>query len=75
MIKKYSALARKTNAKIVQFCGFDSLPWDSLTYMANEAMKKTDKLKKIHHSNEFLFNPSGGTLYSVMAFLEDPPLD
>ncbi len=42
MIKKYGDLARKSGSKIVEFCGFDSLPWDSLTFLAHQHMKKNN---------------------------------
>jgi len=32
MVDKYDDLARETGARIVSCCGFDSIPWDILSF-------------------------------------------
>jgi short subunit dehydrogenase-like uncharacterized protein len=40
MIEKYDELAIKSGAIIVNCCGLDSIPWDLITWNANNLMIK-----------------------------------
>ena len=74
MISRYNDLAFQSGARIVHFCGLDSLPWDIMTFMANRELKQRgDEMERVEHVNEILIDPSGGTLSSIMRILDRPP--
>ena len=63
MIAKYNTLAQKTGAKIVSFCGHDSVPWDlSTLLLANKLKEEGDKLAFVEFCNDSKGEASGGTL-------------
>eukprot|EP00816_Leptocylindrus_hargravesii_P003001 CAMPEP_0196820482 /NCGR_PEP_ID=MMETSP1362-20130617/75494_1 /TAXON_ID=163516 /ORGANISM="Leptocylindrus danicus, Strain CCMP1856" /LENGTH=513 /DNA_ID=CAMNT_0042199387 /DNA_START=257 /DNA_END=1798 /DNA_ORIENTATION=+ len=64
MITKYDAIARSTGAKIVSFCGHDSVPWDLSTAKLADILKAEcdDDLISVQFFDETMGKPSGGTL-------------
>lgn len=70
MIEKYDEKARKTGARIVHFCGHDSIPWDISTYeCAKHLAERGDELCKIDFYDEIRAEPSGGTLSTANLYL------
>jgi len=71
MIDKFDDIARSTGAKIVSFCGHDSVPWDLMTFLAADKLKeKGDTLKKIEIFDEIKGGASGGTIETIFQSLE-----
>jgi len=64
MITKYDAIAQSTGAKIVSFCGHDSVPWDLSTAKLADVLKAEckDDLISVQFFDESMGKPSGGTL-------------
>ncbi len=54
MIAQWDTLAQKTGAKIISFCGHDSVPWDLTTFKLVEALKKkkNDDIIKVERFDE-----------------------
>ena len=70
MICDYDDVARASGAKIVHFCGHDSVPWDLCTLMLHKKLKeKGDSLKEVDFYDEIKGQASGGTLETAMGIL------
>ena len=70
MIAKYDDVARKSGARIVSFCGHDSIPWDLSTYMlANKLKEGGEDLVKVDFYDDIDSAPSGGTLETAFAIM------
>ena len=72
MALAFQSAAQETGAKIVSFCGHDSIPWDLTVYKLNQLLKKNfqDDLKTVKVWNEIIAAPSGGTYETAMLGLE-----
>ena len=64
MIALYDDIAQRTGAKIVSFCGHDSVPWDLSTAKLADVLKAecNDDLVDVKFYDESMGKPSGGTL-------------
>lgn len=69
MAVKYQDMARKTGAKIIPFCGHDSIPWDLLVLRMQQAMEN-DKLKSVRFWDETVGGFAGGTLATLVSGME-----
>lgn len=72
MMDKYEAMAKKSGAKIIPFCGFDSIPSDIGVFaLCNHIQKKffslTDSVKGAFTIKGGL---NGGTLHSMITMME-----
>lgn len=72
-IKRYDALAKKTGARIVHSCGFDSIPSDLGTWMLQQAAQEkfgrpAQEITNLVTSMKGGF--SGGTVASLIGILE-----
>jgi len=68
MIAQWDTLAQKTGAKIISFCGHDSVPWDLTTFKLAEALKKekNDDIIKVECFDEMKGGGvSGGTIETI----------
>mmetsp|Transcript_36973 Transcript_36973/g.118521 ORF Transcript_36973/g.118521 Transcript_36973/m.118521 type:complete len:420 (-) Transcript_36973:220-1479(-) len=73
MIDDYDDVARKTGARIVHFCGHDSIPWDLCTLMLHKKfLEKGTTLKKVDFYDDIKSSPSGGTLETMFGILFGP---
>jgi len=73
MIAKWDFEARKTGAKIISFCGHDSIPWDLTSYKLAEklATECDDDLLKTECYNEMnSAGASGGTIKTFLMGLD-----
>jgi short subunit dehydrogenase-like uncharacterized protein len=67
MMLKWEKTAKQTGAKIISFCGHDSVPWD-LTVMKLEQILKQktgEDLVTVTCMDEIVSVPSGGTLLTI----------
>lgn len=63
MMKLYESAAKKSGAKIVSFCGHDSIPWDLTVRLLSEKLKDAgDELISVECLNEIQGGVSGGTI-------------
>ena len=60
-------LAVKSGARLVSFCGIDSIPWDLSTHFMHEEFKNkhNQSLKKIQFYQQKVADISGGTVSSI----------
>lgn len=66
MIDKYDDKAKKTNARIVHFCGHDCVPWDLIVLECNNLLKKQNEtITEIHCYDEIFADASGGTFATI----------
>lgn len=67
MMRLYDHSARQSGAKIVSFCGHDSIPWDvTVRYLSNTLREEcNDELGQVECLNELVGGVSGGTLATV----------
>ena len=65
-------LAVKSGARLVSFCGHDSVPWDLSTYFMHQEFKNkhNQNLKKIEFYDQVVGNISGGTIASIFRILD-----
>lgn len=70
MIASHAETAETTGAKIVSFCGHDSVPWDLSTLLLRRrlaAERGDDRLAEVAFTDETMSGgPSGGTLATVL---------
>jgi len=67
MIARWDDTARATGAKIVSFCGHDSVPWDlSVAELARAMRKRGEELSSVECFDEVKGGVSGGTLATMM---------
>ena len=67
-VKNMSDLAVKSGARLVSFCGHDSVPWDLTTYFMHQEFKKkyNQDLFKIQFYQQEVANFSGGSVDSML---------
>lgn len=72
MIDKYDDIARRTGARLVNFCGHDCAPWDLLVYRIAEMLKtKGERLTSVEMFDEIVGAMSGGTVATLFHSLTD----
>ena len=74
MIMKWDDTAQKTGAKIISFCGCDSIPWDLTVFKLSQILKEEydDDLIKVECFNDVVAGgPSGGTVATMLASIDD----
>ena len=66
-INNMQDLAVKSGARLINFCGHDSIPWDLCTYFMHEEFKNkyNQDLKKIQFYDQVEAHISGGTISSI----------
>lgn len=68
MIDAHDAAAEKSGARIVHFCGHDSVPWDlSVLMMSKKLAEHGDELVRVEFFDDINGNISGGTLETMFA--------
>jgi short subunit dehydrogenase-like uncharacterized protein len=72
MMRLYEHSAQHTGAKIVSFCGHDSIPWDvTVRYLSNKLREDcNDELRQVECLNELVGGVSGGTLATVFESID-----
>ncbi|KAL7454484.1 hypothetical protein ACHAWC_008573, partial [Mediolabrus comicus] len=72
MMRLYEHTAQQSGAKIVSFCGHDSIPWDiTVTYLSNKLKEEcNDQLGQVECLNELVGGVSGGTLATVFESID-----
>lgn len=72
MMRLYDHSARQSGAKIVSFCGHDSIPWDvTVRYLSNTLREDcNDELGQVECLNELVGGVSGGTLATVFESID-----
>ena len=77
MIDNHAEAAKKSGARIVHCCGFDSIPSDIGVFMMGEAMaERGATLKSVHNfAGESRGKFSGGTITSLLNVLEEVEKD
>jgi len=75
MIAKYDQTAKQNKARIVSFCGFDSIPSDVGCYLIARQMRDKHKCS-VDRTNGYIISMkggvSGGTIASMLNLLEQP---
>lgn len=72
MIKRYEKTAQQTGARLVNFCGFDSIPSDmGVHFLQNESLRRfnapcTQVRMRVFHARG---NPPGGTYATAIDFI------
>ena len=71
MIAKYDDIARDRGARVVCFCGHDSIPWDLSTYMLAKKLKTEagESLASVDFYDDIDSAPSGGTLETAFGIM------
>jgi short subunit dehydrogenase-like uncharacterized protein len=72
MFTKWHATAQETGAKIIPFCGHDSIPWEMTVLKLNMLLRKEfkDDLKTVKVWDEVIGAAPGGTFQTVLLNLE-----
>ena len=72
MMVRWGDVAKETGAKIVPFCGHDSIPWDLSVMKLNQLLADEfkDELKTIKVWDEFIEAAPGGTYATALLNLE-----
>lgn len=72
MMKLYEHTAKQSGAKIVSFCGHDSIPWDlTVRYLSNKLREEcNDSLCQVECLDEVVGGVSGGTLATVFESID-----
>lgn len=72
MMRLYESTAQQSGAKIVSFCGHDSIPWDlTVRYLSNKLKEEcNDQLSQVECLNELVGGVSGGTLATVFESID-----
>ena len=72
MIMKYDDVAQRTGAKIVSFCGHDSIPWDLTVHELSKLMKEEckDEMVDVKLYDDIKGGISGGTIATMLSFIE-----
>lgn len=79
MMQQWQSTAQATGAKILHFCGCDSIPWDMTVFQMAQFLEKEkgEDLTSVQCFDEIKTNPSGGTLETMKIALggkDLPPL-
>eukprot|EP00980_Cylindrotheca_fusiformis_P016146 scaffold4805_cov136-Cylindrotheca_fusiformis.AAC.1 len=81
MMHQWQGTAQQTGAKIVPFCGHDSIPWDLSTSQLVAELQRVDNeedLASVEFVDELKSAPSGGTLETMQLSLRGeklPPIE
>lgn len=68
MINAHDAAAKQSGARIVHFCGHDSIPWDlSVLMLSKKLAEREDELVSVDFFDDINGNISGGTLETMFA--------
>jgi len=72
MLVKWQETAAQTGAKLVSFCGHDSIPWDLTVMKLQQALKEEcqDDLQTVTMWDEMVGGAPGGTLATFFANLD-----
>ena len=71
MMNRHESMARTTGAKIVSFCGHDSIPWDLTVRILSEKLEDSgDELASVECLNEMQGGVSGGTIATFFETLD-----
>jgi short subunit dehydrogenase-like uncharacterized protein len=72
MVLKWQETAQKTGARLISFCGHDSIPWDLSTYKMTQVMKEEfgDDLQTVKFWDECTGSAPGGTLATAFSVIE-----
>jgi len=72
MIHKWDTIAQQTGAKIVSFCGHDSIPWDLCVYKLSEALQEecNEEMVSATCFNVLKGEASGGTIETALASIQ-----
>jgi short subunit dehydrogenase-like uncharacterized protein len=71
MMKLYESTAKQSGAKIVSFCGHDSIPWDLTVRVLSEKLKDAgDELTSVECLDELQGGVSGGTIATFFETLD-----
>jgi len=72
MMRLYEHTAKQSGAKIVSFCGHDSIPWDlTVRYLSSKLREEcNDSLRQVECLNELVGGISGGTLATVFESID-----
>ena len=72
MAIRYQAIAKQTGAKIIPFCGHDSIPWDTMVMKLQDTLEEkfSDNLKSVQFWDEMKGDFAGGTLATMIAGVE-----
>lgn len=72
MMVRWGSLAKETGAKLVPFCGHDSIPWDLSVLKLNQLLADEfqDELTTIKVWDEFIEAAPGGTYATALLNLE-----
>jgi short subunit dehydrogenase-like uncharacterized protein len=71
MMKEYESTARQSGAKIVSFCGHDSIPWDlTVRILAEKLADAGDELESVECLDEAQGGVSGGTIATFFETIE-----
>ncbi|KAL3791101.1 hypothetical protein HJC23_012086 [Cyclotella cryptica] len=71
MMKQYESIARETGAKLVSFCGHDSIPWDLTVRLLSEKLREAgEELVSVECLNEAMGGVSGGTIATFFESLD-----
>jgi short subunit dehydrogenase-like uncharacterized protein len=68
MATQWNDVARQTGAKLISFCGHDSIPWDLSVMKLQEILQKdcNDQLKTVTFWDEAVGGAPGGTYATVL---------
>ena len=72
MMCTWQTTAQKTGAKIVPFCGHDSIPWDISAMMLQQTLdqEQNDSVQSMIFYDELLGGAPGGTFATIMTNIE-----
>ena len=69
MADRYQRTAQQTGAKIIPFCGHDSIPWDAMVMKLQDALQEhcKDNLKSVEFWDEMKGGFAGGSFATLFA--------
>ena len=72
MVVQWQSTAQQTGAKLISFCGHDSIPWDLCVYKMQQEMQEKcqDDLATVTFWDEMRGEAPGGTLATVLNSIE-----
>jgi short subunit dehydrogenase-like uncharacterized protein len=72
MLQMWQETAQKTGAKIISFCGHDSIPWDLSVFKLQEILMKecNDEMATVSFWDFVLAAAPGGTLATILSAIE-----
>eukprot|EP00527_Entomoneis_sp_CCMP2396_P001645 CAMPEP_0198147812 /NCGR_PEP_ID=MMETSP1443-20131203/37910_1 /TAXON_ID=186043 /ORGANISM="Entomoneis sp., Strain CCMP2396" /LENGTH=494 /DNA_ID=CAMNT_0043812299 /DNA_START=71 /DNA_END=1552 /DNA_ORIENTATION=- len=73
MLSKWQTTAQETGARLVPFCGHDSIPWDMLTMKMQEEFAKKfpkDEMESVIFWDQIKGTPPGGTIATAQLAIQ-----